>query len=243
MNKINVIAGFKGGVGKTTAANHVIPFLTGSKTVFEIDNSNFSSIFSQSEKIEGRTVSTNQKDLETALNDAQFDSFNHNVVVDAGAGDDSKKVIEALKKSNLKCIYWLPLMPDRKGLIPLQKTLEAIGDSAAEINLIFSNFSNLKEDFWFIFGSDDGFEEDLSILENFDFIFEMPKSNVFGKTEFFNTTVWDYSLISQSYQLDEVQAEWVQEGREVFHRNMNIHRRSVDCFEYLQAVQKSARRA
>lgn len=243
MSQINVVVNLKGGVGKTTAANHVLPYLTNSEMIFEIDNSNFSSIFAESLKIEGKSFSTEQKELESAIADADFDSFDKSVIIDSGAGDDSEKVIKAIQALNLDVVYWIPLMPDRKALIPLKKTLDLINQGKKqEINLIFSNFTNLKEDFWFIFGSDDGFEQDLSILDNFDFLYEMPKTNIFGKVEVFNTTAWDYALLHQEYVLEEEKVKWRQEGRDYHHAMLNVHRRSVECFEYLEQVLNSAKK-
>ena len=42
---INVTVGQKGGVGKTTISNHILPYLTNSNVITEIDNNNFSSIY------------------------------------------------------------------------------------------------------------------------------------------------------------------------------------------------------
>ena len=85
---INVIVNGKGGVGKTTTANHVLPYLTESTEIIEIDNNNFSSIYANSKAITGKTIRTNKKDIENALAEADFDTLDHNIIIDCGGGDD-----------------------------------------------------------------------------------------------------------------------------------------------------------
>ena len=198
---INVVINAKGGVGKTTVANHILPYITNSKIVFEIDSSNFSSIYSASSKIEGRTIETTQQGLEDAIDDASFLSLaqQKNILIDTGAGEDSRRTIKALKASGLKCTYWIPIMADMEALHPLYATRELIGD--AECNLVFSNFRNLEEDFWFIFGdSRHGFDKDFEIFKHFDNMLKVPNTTLFAKVKAFCLTLCTVAEFAKSYK-------------------------------------------
>jgi len=237
---INVVINAKGGVGKTTVANHILPFLTNSKTIFEIDSSNFSSIYSLSTKIEGKTIETTQQGLEDAVDDASFLSLaqQKNILIDTGAGEDSRRTIQALKASGLTCTYWMPIMADMEALHPLYATRELIGD--AECNLVFSNFRNLEEDFWFVYGdSRHGFDKDFEIFKHFDNMLKAPNTTLFAKCKAFNTTIWDMAEIHKGYKLEEAQVEWGKQGREAWGKNMAMHRLSTASWDYLQQVKET----
>ncbi len=235
---INVIVNGKGGVGKTVNANHVLPFLTSSSIVVEIDNNNFSSIYSNSQQIDGKTVTTKQNDLEKAIDDADFDGYKKNIIIDAGGGEDTKKVIKAIQAVGLKVVYWLPLMPDFETIGVLRSTRELIGND--KCNLILSNFRDLKEDFWFIFGSEEyGIEPNIGILEHFDNSYQVPNTNLFGIAKAYKTTIWDLALIHTGYNLEVIKKEWREQGREAYHKNMQMHRLSVACDRLLRQIEES----
>jgi len=235
---INVVVGQKGGVGKTTISNHILPYLTNSNVVTEIDNNNFSSIYSNSTVVTGTSVTAKQNELEKALNDADFDSFEGNVIIDAGGGDDSSKVIKAIKEIGLEVEYWLPFTADFETLKVLQNTRELIGD--AKTNLIFSNFYDIEKDFWFIFGNDEfGIDENLEILNNFDNIYQVKNSILLGMAKSFRTTIWDLAIVHENYQLDEIKKEWREKGREFYHQALQRHRLSISCNNLLQEVNDS----
>lgn len=235
---INVIVNGKGGVGKTVNANHVLPFLTSSSIVVEIDSNNFSSIYSNSKQIDGKTVTTKQNDLEKAIDDADFDGWEKNIIIDAGGGDDTKKVIKAIQAVGLNVVYWIPLMPDFETIGVLKNTRELIGND--KCNLIFSNFRDLKEDFWFIFGSEEyGIEANIGILEHFDNSYQVPNTNLFGIAKVYKTTIWDLALIHTGYNLEGAKKEWREHGREAYHKNMQMHRLSVACDRLLRQIEES----
>ena len=228
----------KGGVGKTTFSNHILPFLTDSKIVVEIDNSNFSSIYSESKLIKGISLSTAQKEIERAIDEAEFVSDEHGVIIDAGGGDDSLKVIEALKKSGIECEFYLPLAPDFETLAGLEKTLNTIGGNG-KVHLVLSRFDsrNLEGDYWFIYGSEEyGVAGNTAILDKFDSIIKVPNTNLMSLAKAMKTTIWDLSLISQSYDFESIKQEWKKEGREIFFSKMASHRLSISCHEYLEEV-------
>ena len=234
-----VIAGQKGGLGKTVISNNIIPFLFDAKKIYQIDNNNFQVNNSNSKKIKGFTVKTDKKSLEQAIDEADFASFESTVIIDAGGGDDTTKVINAIQSISLDVEYFLPLTPDPDTLAVLQQTRKLIKNDV-KVNLVFSNFRNLNEDFWFIFGSDEyGFVPNLEILNQFDNTFQVPNSPLFAIAKAYQTTLWDLALIHKDYELKEEKQKWRELGREEYHKKMQIHRLSVDCYSLLENVKKS----
>jgi len=235
---INVVFGQKGGIGKTLISNHVLPYLSGSRMVVEIDNNNFSSIYDNSKKIIGKSTNTSIKELEKTLNDIDYDSSDDNIIVDVGGGDDSTKVINAILEIGLDVEYWLPLSTDFETVKTLRNTRNIIGD--AKTNLVFSNFTNLKIDFWFIFGSEEyGIKENLEILENFNNFYQVKNSVLFGIAKVYKTTIWDLALIHKDYELSKIKNIWRKNGREYYHKALQMHRLSVSCDNFLKGVKSS----
>jgi cellulose biosynthesis protein BcsQ len=233
---INVIVNGKGGVGKTTTANHVLPYLTESTEIIEIDNNNFSSIYTNSKAITGKTIRTNKKDIENALAEADFDTLDHNIIIDCGGGDDSEKVITAIKNIGLECEFWMPLMPDFETVEVLKNTKKLIGNEY-KINLILNNFGNLESDFWFIFGSKDyGFDANLDFLDEFDNVIKVPNSSLFSIAKAYQTTVLDLAQISKGYELNEAKVAWRKMGKEQYTAMLQRHRLSVDCASLLDSI-------
>jgi len=234
-----VVAGQKGGLGKTEISNNIAPYLNGATKVYQIDNNNIQINNFNSKKIKGFTVKTDKKSMEQAIDEADFASYEEPVIIDAGGGDDTTKVINAIQAIGLKAEYYLPLTPDPNTLAVLQQTRKLVVDNAT-VNLIFSNFRNLKEDFWFIFGSDEyGFEANLEILKQFDNIYQVPNSPLFGIAKAYQTTVWDLAEIHTHYELQEEKHKWRELGKEQYHKKMQMHRLSVDCHNLLENVKNS----
>lgn len=238
-NLVAIVGGQKGGLGKTTISLNIATFLTDAKKVFQIDNNNFQVDIVNSKKVKGITVKTDKKAMEEALDEADFASYNEPVVIDAGGGDDTTKVFNGAQAIGLKAEYYLPLTPDPDTLAVLQQTKELIIDGSP-INLIFSNFRNLVEDFWFIFGSEEyGIEPNLEILKQFDNIYQVPNSPLFAIAKAYQTTVWDLALIHTHYELQEEKQKWRELGKEQYHKKMQMHRLSVDCHNLLENVKNS----
>lgn len=239
MSNIHIVAGLKGGIGKTTFSIHVLPFLLGARSIFQIDNNNFFDDLNNSQKVTGKTIRTDKKSIEQALNEADFKSFSEPTIIDSGGGDDNAKIAQSVKNVGLEAIYWLPLTPDPSTLTVLGETKKLIGNEA-EVNLVLANFNNLREDFWFIFGSDEyGIDENKSILKEFSNVYLMPHSPLFSITKIHETTVWDLSEIHQAYTLSEIKKEWLSLGMSGYHEKMQSHRLSVDCFELLNGIKNS----
>lgn len=239
MSNIHIVAGLKGGVGKTTFSIHVLPFLSEARAIFQIDNNNFFDDLNNSQKVTGKTIRTDKKSVEQALNEADFKSFSEPIIIDCGGGDDTAKIIQSVKNMGLEATYWLPLTPDSSTLAVMGETKKLI-DNKAEVNLVLANFNNLKEDFWFIFGNDEyGIDANIGILKEFSNVYLMPRSPLFSITKIHETTVWDLSEIHQTYTLNEVKKEWLKLGMDGYHEKMQSHRLSVDCFELLNSIKNS----
>lgn len=243
---IHLVGQTKGGVGKTILANHVLPSLTDSALVIEIDNNNISSIYTASEKIKGITLQTNQKSLEQAIVEAELSSLDGNIIIDAGGGDDSIKVIEALMAAKLDCTVWLPITPDQEILLNAKELVSKIGKTYP-INLVFSRFSNLKDDFYFIFG-DETQAPNLQFLAPFAHVLQIPMKNIFSKAKQRSTTVWDLATIFGEIDPQDLKRSWQNEyanaADKVSAKELYIQRRAIlwlqdEATEYLNAVKNS----
>lgn len=243
---IHVAAQTKGGVGKTTLSNHVLPFLTDAALVIEIDNNNISNIYNASEKIKGISLQTNQKSLEQAIVEAELSSIDGNVIIDAGGGDDSIKVIEALMAAKLDCTVWLPITPDQEILQNARGLISKVGKTYP-INLVFSRFYDLRSDYYFIFG-DETQKEDLSFLTPFTNILQLPLKNIFSKAKQRATTVWDLATIFGDIDPQELKKNWQNEyaaaANKAEAKELYMQRRAVlwlqdEAQEYLNTVKHS----
>jgi cellulose biosynthesis protein BcsQ len=95
---ILVFCSTKGGVGKSNLAYHVATAILNDFRLLEIDDNNQTSlIFNDSEVLKKRVISVDTKSGEDAFSDALFaitQNSDVDVIIDAGGGNDSKKVIE-----------------------------------------------------------------------------------------------------------------------------------------------------
>ncbi|MDD4505855.1 MAG: hypothetical protein PHE60_05765 [Sulfurospirillaceae bacterium] len=243
---LHLLSQTKGGVGKSTISNHILPSLTGSSLIIEIDNNNVSSIYSSSSKIRGVTLKTDKKSIEQAIVEAELNSLDSNIIIDAGGGDDSLKVIEALMAAKLECTVWLPITPDAEALTNLQHIVQKVGKTYP-INLVFSRFSKLKEDYYFIFG-DETQSANLQFLAPFANILQVPIKNIFSKAKQRATTVWDLATIFGDKDPQMLKKEWQNEYAnatdKVAAKELYMQKRAVmwlqdEAQEYLGAVKNS----
>lgn len=238
------IAGSKGGIGKTTISQNIAPFLTDFQCIriIEIDNNNNSLLsISESKRLNGISLKASGGDLEKAVDEAVIATLGEgvSVVLDYGGGDDSIRAMGAVGKEVPNLEVWIPLTPDFETVINAIATAKSVPAGIKKV-LVFSNFADLKDDFWFIFGSlDFGIEANMAIFDHFDETIEVPKSRLFGLGKLYRTTLWDLSDICKSYDYCVARMEWVKLPREDFARQMNRHRLSVAADEFLQTVKAS----
>ena len=202
------LAGTKGGIGKTSISQNIAPsFLnSGGVKIIEIDNNNNSLLsIAESKRVSGISLLASGSDLDKAVDVAVLTTFGEGVsiVLDFGGGDDSKRAMEAVSMEVDNLEVWIPLTADFETVRNAIETAKSVPDGVKKV-LIFSNFTDLKEDFWFIFGSEElGIEPNLSIFDYLDETIEVPRSRLFGLAKLYRTTLLDLLDISKSYNYKE----------------------------------------
>lgn len=256
-SNIFVIPQTKGGVGKTTISGIVATLLylqnqNQKINLFEIDDNNISRV--NSTYINHQSLKL--KDSEVVIDDIQFSSLSDsNVVniVDAGGGNDTKKVLEKLKEIDLSGLnYYVPLNDDMEQVDNVKDTISLIRDfdKFAKINLVLNRCFTLEKEeiqkqFINIFGS-----EELEIPNRLtelkvDNIFFVPNSNIFSilKSHYKVSLLDSYlSSIDLVQNIDTYRQDWIKEGQEVFKSNNKKYRFAkmvVELINQLEPIRKS----
>lgn len=244
--RIIVIANTKGGVGKSTVAQHVAPFVLGSnKTrILEADTHNESSIAVEaSNRVVFSSFKVRGKGVDDVTDEAMISTLADELdtVIDAGAGDDTIETVLAVAKNFKNFEVWIPLDMSFENLRNSIDTAKAVPSGIKKV-LLFQNFNHISE-FWAIFGNNDfGVEQNLEFMEYFDETMEIPRSSLFGFAKLYRTTLLDLADIHQTYEFESVKSEWARMPREDFRARMSRHRLSMAAYELLSAV-KASRKA
>lgn len=240
--KIIVIANTKGGVGKSTIAQHVAPFLLGKdKTrILEADTHNASWIAVENSK---RVVFSSYKVKGKGVHDVTDEAListladGLDTVIDAGAGDDTIETISAIAKNFKEFEVWIPLDPSFENLKNAIDTAQAVPSGIKKV-LLFQNFSDITE-FWAIFGNEEfGVEANPEFLSYFDETMQIPRSSLFGLAKLYRLTLLDLADIHLKYDFDVARIEWMKKRLD-FRSLMDRHRLSVAAHELLEAVKDS----
>lgn len=245
------LAGSKGGGGKTTFSQNIAPLLLNASLnqpvkIIEIDNNNTSlAAIDRSEVVSGISLRASGSDLDQAVDEAVLAILGEgmSVVLDFGGGDDSARAMAAVGKEVPGLEVFIPITADFQTVSNVVATAKSVPPGVKKV-LIFSNYVDLKDDFWFIFGSVDfGIEPNFAIFDYFDETIEVPNSRLFGLAKLYQTTLLDLANISKSYDYAATRMEWVGKSREFFSRQMSRHRLSVAADEFLDAVKKTRKEA
>lgn len=125
--------------------------------IIEIDDNNNSNIF---EDVEFEAVSVTTQDSDEAFQDALFDQIadDYNIVLDAGGGNDAKKVLMMLEKANEadNFTYLIPVGNSRAQAQNAKDTFDLI-DRPEQCVFVLNQVHDLKKvekEFLFFFGDD-----------------------------------------------------------------------------------------
>lgn len=235
---IKAIVNTKGGVGKTQTAAHILPWLSfkGTKIkVIEIDNNNQSSVYTHSHIVDFISISTGEKEMRKALAEVAFDP-KIDYIIDAGGGDDTLKVIDALKRLGEHVEFYIPITADAETLYNLSQTVEAIGEHPK--HLILNNFKESAEaDFWFIYGDEEnGFAAQTYILEDFNSVIKVPYSKSLGQAKVFNKSVGDVAIEFSRQDFAKAKEEAREQGFEAFDALIRERNRGEDALNFLNSI-------
>jgi len=156
-----VVLNTKGGVGKTTIAVHMLPYLfrdKGEMTLYHIDNNNKIDYKTKNFKIKQfRINQTNDAIDEVELN-SLVDENKINII-DAGGGDDTKRVLKALSEAMVPVKFIIPIDQNLQSRTNLSQTIEEISTRFPnpEIYVVLSRIFNkneIKKEFISIYGNE-----------------------------------------------------------------------------------------
>ena len=257
MSNVLVVVNTKGGVGKSTIASQVLPVLFRESNkkikVYELDDNN--QTFYENSQIEFKTLKTEKS--EEAIDEVYFDlELGEDVVniIDAGGGNDTKVVLESIKKAELKdVVYFIPINDDFEQFENVKLTIKLIRnfDDKAKIFLIFNRtvsfkIDEIKNQFIAFFGSEDygiegRFDEIANLVER-DFLILQNTQIISILKNFYNSTLFDFyhenkDLIENS---EKYKKEWVQHGRDFFKKQMKHFRFAKDVFDLIDYIDKYA---
>ncbi len=249
MSNIKIVLNTKGGVGKSVISTQILPLLTDSEVeIYEVDNNNKTQLDNSSLKI--KSFEANKAD--EALDEAFFEALaneNKLVIIDAGGGDDSKKVITAIEKADFDDVeYYIPLNSDleqQKNVIDTINLIKSI-DKKAKVNLILNrakslNEEDIKEQFINIFG-DEKYNID-SLFENIKKdvkkVYAVEDNNVLQIVKnIYKTTIKDILANNQDIldNIAELRKSWVKEGKEEFKKKMSFYRLLKDINDFANQI-------
>ena len=254
---ILTVVNTKGGVGKSTIASQILPVLFRDANkkikVYELDDNN--QTFYKNSKIEFKTLKTEKS--EEAIDEVYFDlELGEDIVniIDAGGGNDTKVVLEAIKKAELKdVVYFIPINDDFEQFTNTKSTVELIRsfDNNSRIFLIFNRTisfepKDIYDQFIAFFGSENygiegRFDEIANLVEK-DFLILQNTQIISILKNFYGTTLYDFyyenkDLIENS---EKYKKEWVQQGRDYFKKQMKHFRFAKDVFDLIDYIDKYA---
>ncbi|WP_151944042.1 nucleotide-binding protein [Aliarcobacter butzleri] len=251
---VYVVVSTKGGEGKTFLSLQVLPilFLNKNINIFEVDNNNNSQkMIENSQKISFKSFKID--DGLDAIDEIEFnnmlsqdDSIN---IIDAGAGDDTLKLLDILKEKELFGLtYIIPLSNSITNIDNALQTINAIldFDKDAKINLVLNkcssfNFDDIKYKFKSFFGSElfglpSRYEEFKDKIQNLNYVTETDLPDIISSKH-------QYALIDAYLKakiimenFDEVKAEWAKKGKEEFLKAKKLNRINEEIYDYCQTL-------
>jgi len=214
---IYVTANTKGGVGKSTTAINLacqLHYLGRDFKIVEIDNSNSSMIFSNSQilKNRGMTIKTDEK--AKAIGGIFFNlakNPNMDYIVDIGGGDDFKQIIESLKELELQKRYLIPVTSDKKYLKNAENTFKVIDDPENTFFVLNRCYSDdFKQEFMYFFGNKKLGVKPVSVIFESAKYITVPFSNFYQIAEDNEETLLDLALVSMKKNEMEITKEFME---------------------------------
>lgn len=229
---IYIVAQPKGGVGKTTISQQILPAMLKLNPdnvnkqilIFEFDNNANKRIeYTDKSNIVNKTFTINYAD--NILEGLSLDILSSDdliVIVDCGGSGDTHKVLEALNNNDFyDCHYCIPTLAgdDPLSLIALAKKIKDL-DPNGELNYFLNrcrelNSNVIAEDFWQVFG-DSEVEELIDNQENLmiDNLYFVPELNIFSKLLKLRTSLID--IVNKNLEMKpnimELRIQWKKEG-------------------------------
>lgn len=240
-----VVVNTKGGVGKSTLSNHVMPIILKSNfNIVEVDNNNDSTTtFYNSDLLKDKISSIDLSQADNILDDILFDLLTQDIdyVLDAGGGDDSIKILELLKsqsQENIKYIVPITSTTKQKNILDTLKNI----DKDNTLFILNGVHINVKEEFLYYFGSDSfDIESTVKNLNNPKYI-TISFSHLFAIAENYGMTVSDLAAFSQGLSPEDSSAQFLKESdgdREVFKKLRSQYKTSLKAQELLKEIEES----
>jgi cellulose biosynthesis protein BcsQ len=188
-----VVANTKGGVGKSTIAFHILPYLLKDSAykIVEIDNNNNTAKHLQNSNIKEKITSVNIQEGTIRLEELVISNIitNEVTIIDAGGGDDSRKIIKSFINHKLSndTLFLIPYMADFTqvaNLLFTRKLIEQYSYAVVANNIDLQD----ENDLMFVRGNED-FD-----IPNFSEMFE--KFAVVEKTSLFSYSTSKQMLIT-----------------------------------------------
>jgi len=246
---VYVVAGTKGGVGKSLISVILANLLQGQNRKFkiiEIDDNNDSLKFKNSSILNNENaVSFNVDMKDDAINDMFFDLMEDSTmdyIIDCGGGNDTKEVLKLLGDIPFEKKFLLPCSRVKKYIKNADETYELINEPENTYYILNQYFDSekLKEEFLYFFGSEKLGIPQASKYFSEDKYVAVPFSNSFQIAEDEEQILLDLASISQ--QLTKKEAidmfyEKANRNRAIFNKLMPKYQNSCDAkvlFEILK---------
>jgi hypothetical protein len=250
---IKLVLNTKGGVGKSIISTQILTLLANENQeieIYEIDNNNRTIL--DNTKLTIKSFEANK--AAEALDEAFFEALaneNKLVIVDAGGGDDTKKIINAIEKAQFgDAEYYIPINSDleqQKNLIDTINLIKNI-DKKAKINIILNRARSLDEEsiknqFINLFGNENYEIEGIfnKIEKDIKKIYAVEDNNVLQIVKnIYKTTLKDILANNRDIlqNITELRKEWVKEGKEEFKKKMAFYRLLKDIDDFANTIIK-----
>lgn len=253
MNKIIVVASSKGGVGKTTISTMVAPMVCSCDVIniYELDDNN-KTMFSKSKYVNFKTLKV--KDTNSVICEIDFTTLTQAdesvcSIIDIGGGNDTKMVLESIKKSDFSGLtYVVPVNDDIEQVINMFDTIEMIRqtDYEAKIYVILNRVERLNEEsirsqYINIFGSEkygieSHLEEILNEVEDIKYVRNSPFYGILKNIN--NLTLLDayHEANDLLGNIENLKLKWTEEGLDGFERNYQKYNFAKDIVAFAEEL-------
>lgn len=253
MHKIIVVPNTKGGPGKSTFSTMVAPVLCNCETVniYELDDNN-KTMFTESEHVQFMTLKV--KDANSAISEIDFTNMTQKEgsvcsIIDIGGGNDTKIVLESIKKSDFSCLtYVVPINDDIEQINNMFDTIKMIkeADTEAKIYVLLNRVKEMDEEsirsqFINVFGSEkygiqSHLEEILKEVEDVKFVRNSPLYGILKNT--YNKTLLDSYREAMELidNIENLKSMWSKEGKDVFLKNYKKYNFAKDIISLTEEL-------